>query len=346
MAAQTHRELDENKARKHNMRYKTLGFKWFCKHSAPHQVLCNWTGRWHAIPNDFIPPSVIWNFMKGHLRHIIILIISLCLQNAKGQDSLFRKDNRDIFNLSPTIFLDNGQLGSFSYGINNTTFSPSFVAQQWAIPNYRLNILTKEFKYIISLNRFTFSVKNTNMQELSFNYQTYGINVNWNYPRTTYEFDWKIIKSKRKYAPDFGLGLIFRDGHYPIFLSLGNTKNKLKYYWTVECTLYYIPFPSKYSYGLSYNILKFLDITLEYSHEKNNMNQVLGMLNLSLTKFISIQTGIYNYNYVFEDYIPFSQWTQGGQDRKLDVNPKASYFLASGKIILHLSPFKKLKNNR
>jgi hypothetical protein len=27
-----------------NKRYKTLGFKWLCERSAPHQVRCNWTG--------------------------------------------------------------------------------------------------------------------------------------------------------------------------------------------------------------------------------------------------------------------------------------------------------------
>ena len=28
-----------------NTRYKTLGFKWLFKHSATHQVQCNWTGK-------------------------------------------------------------------------------------------------------------------------------------------------------------------------------------------------------------------------------------------------------------------------------------------------------------
>ncbi len=28
-----------------NTQYKTLGFKWSFKHSAPHQFRCNWTGK-------------------------------------------------------------------------------------------------------------------------------------------------------------------------------------------------------------------------------------------------------------------------------------------------------------
>ena len=43
----------------HNIVYKTLGFKWLFKHSATHQVRCNWTGKKPAIPNDFIPPNVM-----------------------------------------------------------------------------------------------------------------------------------------------------------------------------------------------------------------------------------------------------------------------------------------------
>jgi len=45
-----------------HMRYKTLGFKRLFKHSATHQVQCNWRGEKPAIPNDFIPPSVSGNF--------------------------------------------------------------------------------------------------------------------------------------------------------------------------------------------------------------------------------------------------------------------------------------------
>lgn len=34
-----------------NKRYKTLGFRWLCKLSAPHQVRCNLIGMSPAIPN-------------------------------------------------------------------------------------------------------------------------------------------------------------------------------------------------------------------------------------------------------------------------------------------------------
>ena len=34
----------DKKARTGKKRYITLGFKWLCKRSAPHQVRCNWTG--------------------------------------------------------------------------------------------------------------------------------------------------------------------------------------------------------------------------------------------------------------------------------------------------------------
>lgn len=46
----------------YNKRYKTLGFRWLCELSAPHQVLCSLTGKSPAIPNDFIPPTVVSNF--------------------------------------------------------------------------------------------------------------------------------------------------------------------------------------------------------------------------------------------------------------------------------------------
>lgn len=280
-------------------------------------------------------------------RYTIQLFLALTLlftfQSLKAQDSTFRKDNRDVFNLAPTMFCDNGQLGSLSYGINNTTFSPSYIAQAWTIPNYRLNILSNEIKYCITLNRFTLSVRNTNMHGLSYNYEPNGTNVNFNFPKTTYELDIKVIKSKRKFAPDFGLGFLAQ-GYYPFYLCLGNTKNKLKYYGTIECKLDYALYPAKYSYGLSYNLLKNLDLTLEYCHESNNFNQALFMINSSPSKFISLQGGVYYYKYVFEDYIPETHVFQGGQEVILDVNPKASYFLISGKIIIHLSPFKKFKN--
>lgn len=45
MSVLTHGETAENKARAHNTRYKTLGFKWLFKYSATHQVRCNWTGK-------------------------------------------------------------------------------------------------------------------------------------------------------------------------------------------------------------------------------------------------------------------------------------------------------------
>jgi len=42
-----------------NTRYKTLGFKWLFKRSATNQVRCIWIGKESAIPNDFIPPTII-----------------------------------------------------------------------------------------------------------------------------------------------------------------------------------------------------------------------------------------------------------------------------------------------
>jgi hypothetical protein len=45
LASPTHGVTKENKARAHNTRYKTLGFKWLIKHSATHQVRGNWTGK-------------------------------------------------------------------------------------------------------------------------------------------------------------------------------------------------------------------------------------------------------------------------------------------------------------
>ena len=40
----TDNEIKRQKSPVPNKRYKTLGFKWLFKHSATHQVLCNWTG--------------------------------------------------------------------------------------------------------------------------------------------------------------------------------------------------------------------------------------------------------------------------------------------------------------
>lgn len=37
-------EIKRQKSPVPNKRYKTLGVKWLCKVSAPHQVRCNWTG--------------------------------------------------------------------------------------------------------------------------------------------------------------------------------------------------------------------------------------------------------------------------------------------------------------
>ncbi len=48
----------------HNTRYKTLGFKWLFKLSATHYVRCNWTGKYPAIPNGFIPPTVVCHAKK------------------------------------------------------------------------------------------------------------------------------------------------------------------------------------------------------------------------------------------------------------------------------------------
>lgn len=48
----------------YNKRYKTLGFRWLFKLSAPHHVRCNLTGKSSAIPNDFIPPTVGGQFKK------------------------------------------------------------------------------------------------------------------------------------------------------------------------------------------------------------------------------------------------------------------------------------------
>ena len=39
------KQADEKEHRTDNTRYKTLGFRWLFKHSATHQVRCNWTGK-------------------------------------------------------------------------------------------------------------------------------------------------------------------------------------------------------------------------------------------------------------------------------------------------------------
>ena len=53
-------DIDEGqRTTAYNKRYKTLGFRWLCNLSAPHQVLCSLTGKSPAIPNDFIPPTVV-----------------------------------------------------------------------------------------------------------------------------------------------------------------------------------------------------------------------------------------------------------------------------------------------
>ena len=46
------------------MRYKTLGFKWLFKHSTTHQVWCNWTEKYSAIPNVLYRQNVMDNFEK------------------------------------------------------------------------------------------------------------------------------------------------------------------------------------------------------------------------------------------------------------------------------------------
>lgn len=45
MAAQSHGQPTENKARKHNEQHKTLAFMWLCKYSSTRQVRCNRKGK-------------------------------------------------------------------------------------------------------------------------------------------------------------------------------------------------------------------------------------------------------------------------------------------------------------
>ncbi len=61
------------------MRYKTLGFKWLFKHSTTHQVWCNWTGKYSAIPNVSYRQNVVRLHSKTpeHRRKIQKNVVNL-----------------------------------------------------------------------------------------------------------------------------------------------------------------------------------------------------------------------------------------------------------------------------
>ena len=63
-------------ARRHNTRYKTLVYRRLFKLSATHQVRCNWIGKQPAIPNDFIPPSVMVH-LRPSPRQILQVLMYL-----------------------------------------------------------------------------------------------------------------------------------------------------------------------------------------------------------------------------------------------------------------------------
>src|SRR5690606_21288818 len=134
-------------------------------------------------------------------KSIILVFLILCINSSYPQSD---DENKSLFKLGSTPFISKSKLNvNLSYGVNYG--SPSFLMQQWILPNDKKKVMFSNINGSISVgNELEAYIKYTDGYSLAYNNSHLGVeyrNEDYNYG-----VKWKIINSEN-YAPDLSIDL-------------------------------------------------------------------------------------------------------------------------------------------
>lgn len=268
------------------------------------------------------------------------LILSLSILFFSVSFSQSYDENKSLFKLGSTPFISQSKLNlNISYGVNYG--SPSFLIQQWILPNDKKKIMFSNITGSISIgNELEAYVRYIEGYSLAFNYLHTG--VNYKNDKYYYGIKWKIIDSDN-YIPDLSVEL---NSSYPISLSIGSSSERFKYYVCVDWGFYYIILPYRYSIGVAYSVIDNLNLFVEGNYQDSWDGRIPTQsartgLDISLFNYAHLDIALFYYGFKFTDIIPGRNGlTWLNPDYVMTMPEKNNYFLLSSSVYINLDLLK------
>ena len=269
---------------------------------------------------------------------IIIVTLSILLFNVSFSQSY--DENKSLFKLGSTPFISKSKLNlGLAYGINYG--SPSFIIQQWILPNDKKQIMFNDITASISFgNKIEAYVKYVDGYSLAYNYSHLGVeNKNEEYQ---YGFKWKVIDSEN-YTPDASIDL---NSNFPISISIGSSSEKLKYYVCVDWGFNYFLLPYRYSIGVGYSIIDNLNLFAEGNYQGSWDGRIPTQsartgIDISLFNYAHLDIALFYFGFKFTDIIPGRNGlTWQNPDYIMTMPEKNNYFLLSSSVYINLDLLK------
>lgn len=271
------------------------------------------------------------------MKLLILVLLILCINSSYAQTY---DENKSLFKLGSTPFISKAKLNvNLSYGVNYG--SPSFLIQQWILPNDKKKIMFKNIIGSISVgNELEAYVRYIEGFSLAYNYSYLG--VEYQNDEYYYGVKWKIINSEN-YAPDLSIDL---NSNYPISLSLGSSSERFKYYVCVDWGFYYILLPYRYSIGVAYSIIDNLNLFIEGNYQDSWDGRIPTQsartgLDISLFNYAHLDIALFYFGFKFTDIIPGRNGlTWLNPDYIMTMPEKNNYFLLSSSVYINLDLLK------
>lgn len=247
---------------------------------------------------------------------------------------------KSLFKLGSTPFINKSTLNaSMSYGANYG--SPSFVIQEWLLPNEKKEVMFNNYLGSISVNNsFEIYMKYFDAYSLAYNYSHSG--VNYRKDKFVYGIKWKLIDSD-SILPD---GSIELNSEYPLSLSVGSSDEKFKYYACIDLKYYYIFLPFRYSIGVAYSLVNYITIFAEGNYQAAGDLQTPTQsartgIDISLFNYVHLDVALFYFGFNFTKIIPGRNGlTWQNADYVMIMPEKNNYFLLSSSVYINLDLLK------
>jgi len=271
------------------------------------------------------------------MKSLISVLLFLCINSSYPQSN---DENKSLFKLGSTPFISKSKLNvNLSYGVNYG--SPSFLIQQWILPNDKKKIMFSNITGSICIgNEIEAYVRYIEGYSLAFNYLHTG--VNYKNDKYYYGIKWKIIDSDN-YIPDLSVELNYQ---YPISLSIGSSSERFKYYVCVDWGFYYIVLPYRYSIGAAYSVIDNLSLFVEGNYQDSWDGRIPTQsartgLDISLFNYAHLDIALFYFGFKFTDIIPGRNGlTWLNPDYIMTMPEKNNYFLLSSSVYINLDLLK------
>jgi len=268
----------------------------------------------------------------------LLFVLLLLYTNSSYSQNI--DENKSLFKLGSNPFISKAKLNlNLSYGVNYG--SPSFLIQQWFLPNDKKQTMFKNIIGSVSVaNEVEAYTKYIEGYSLGYNYLHTGVDYKkYNY---VYGIKLKIIDSDG-FIPD---GSIEVNSEYPLSLAIGSSDEKLKYYACIDFGFYYIFFPYRYSVGFAYSFVDFFTIFAEGNYQASGnlytaTQSARTGIDVSLFNYIHLDVALFYFGFNFTAIIPGRNGlTWKDPDYIMTMPEKNNYFLLSSSIYINLDLLK------